>query len=267
MELGTIIGFIAGFIFLILTIVLPDFDFSLIQHYVDAASVMIVVGGAFSSLLIGYPIPKVMSALKAAKYAFKPPRSNPVEAIEQIVSLANLARKEGILALEDAASSMGEPFLKKGVMLIVDGTDPELVRNILETEMSYIESRHSEVRGFWDTMAAYAPSWGMVGTVLSLIIMLQNLDDPAAIGPAMALALITTFYGAMVANYIANPISNKLKIFSSEEMLLKEILIEGMLSIQAGENPRIIEEKLKSFLSPAMRAKAGEGNKDEAGDE
>jgi chemotaxis protein MotA len=154
---------------------------------------------------------------------------------------------------------MDDAFLQKGIMLIVDGTDPELVRSILETELSYIETRHGQIRGVWEFMAAQAPAWGMMGTLISLIIMLQNLSDPGSLGPAMAVAIITTLYGALVANYIALPIASKLKQFSSAEMLMKEVLIEGMLSIQAGENPRIIEEKLKAFLAPTIRAQVGQG--------
>jgi chemotaxis protein MotA len=151
---------------------------------------------------------------------------------------------------------MDDAFLKKGIMLIVDGSDPELVRNILETEMAYIESRHNEIRGVWDYVASAAPAWGMIGTLIGLIVMLGDMSDPDQLGPSMAVAIITTFYGSVVANFIAIPIAAKMKIYSAEEMLLKEVLIEGMLSIQAGENPRIIEEKLKAFLSPALRGAA-----------
>jgi len=138
-------------------------------------------------------------------------------------------------------------------MLIVDGTDPELVRSILETEMNYIEERHIKIAGAWEFIKEMAPAWGMLGTMIGLVLMLLDLSDPDMIGPNMAVALLTTLYGGLVANYVAGPVAVKLKFFNAEEMLLKEILVEGMLSIQAGENPRIIEEKLKSFLSPAIR--------------
>ncbi|NTV79724.1 MAG: AAA family ATPase [Clostridiales bacterium] len=170
------------------------------------------------------------------------------EAIERGLPKLNL------LALEEAANDLEEDFMKKGVLLIVDGTDPELVRAILETELSSIESRHSRVVGFWDTLAAMGPAWGMIGTLIGLVNMLKQMSDPDSIGPAMALALITTLYGSMLANWICAPVANKLKIKTEEEITMKEIVIEGLLSIQAGENPRVIEEKLKSFLAPSERA-------------
>ena len=131
--------------------------------------------------------------------------------------------------------------------------NPELVRNILETELAFIDGRHRESQSFWETIASLGPAWGMIGTLIGLVNMLQKLDNPDMIGPSMAVALLTTLYGSLLANLLANPIANKLKIRSDEEILLKEVMIEGLLSIQAGENPRIIEEKLKAFLSPALK--------------
>ena len=160
------------------------------------------------------------------------------------------------LSLEEAAAELDEPFLKKGILLVVDGTDPELVRGILETELISIEERHKKVIGFWDTVATMGPAWGMIGTLIGLILMLQNMSDASAIGPAMSVALITTLYGSVLANWICSPTANKLKANSQSEILMKEIMIEGLLSIQAGENPRVIEEKLKSFLAPAERIAA-----------
>jgi chemotaxis protein MotA len=236
--------------------------------FISAASAMIVVGGTFAAALVGARLQTVIAAMKAMKFAFKPPSLDPIAAIEKIVMLANTARKEGVLALEESADSMDDKFLKKGIMLIVDGTDPELVKSIMETELSYIDERHTDIAGTFDFMALAAPAWGMVGTVLSLTLMLITLDDPSTIGPKMAVAIITTFYGSMIANLFIGPIGTKLKQISKEEVLLKTVLIEGMLSIQAGENPRIIEEKLKSFLSPSIRDNVGaDERKAEAGGE
>jgi chemotaxis protein MotA len=155
--------------------------------------------------------------------------------------------------LEDAAYQVEDDFLKKGILLIVDGTDPELVRNILETELAFLEDRHKTGQSIFETMGALAPAFGMIGTLIGLIRMLRNLNNPEAIGPGMAVALLTTFYGALLANLVFIPVAGKLKIRSNEEILNKEVMIEGMLSIQAGENPRIIEEKLKAFLAPKIR--------------
>ena len=168
-----------------------------------------------------------------------------------------MARKEGLLSLEEAAADLDDDFLKKGILLIVDGTDPELVRAIMETELISIEGRHKAKVGFWDTLGAMGPAWGMIGTLVGLVNMLQNMSDPSAIGPAMATALLTTLYGSMLANWICAPVASKLKENNGAEIMVKEIMIEGLLSIQAGENPRVIEEKLKSFLAPSERNLAG----------
>ena len=159
---------------------------------------------------------------------------------------------------------MDEPFLKKGILLIVDGTDPDLVRAIMETEMYSIEGRHKVNIGFWDTLGAMGPAWGMIGTLVGLVNMLYHMEDPSTLGPAMAVALITTLYGSLLANMICTPVSNKLKSDNAAEMMLKEVMIEGLLSIQAGENPRVIEEKLKSFLAPKDRETSDEGAGGEA---
>lgn len=265
MDIATLLGFIAGIIFVLLSMLFgTDFNVGrLISGFVDASSIMITVGGTIAATLIANPIQRILKSLKAVGKTLMPPKVDPAEGINEVIRLANLARKESLLALEEASNNMEDEFLKKGLMLIVDGTDPELVRNIMETEMAYIQNRHSDVRGVWDFVSSSAPAWGMIGTLIGLILMLQDLSDPTTLGPRMAIALVTTFYGSIIANFIASPISSKLKIYSNEEMLMKEVLIEGILSIQAGENPRIIEEKLKSFLSPALRSGSGK----QAGDE
>ena len=258
MELGSVIGFISGIVIIFFSILLSaDFIIGDAGEFVNWPSVLIVFGGTIASAFIGFSIEKLMSGFKAFKVIFKPPMVNPSGAIDQIVSLANTARKEGVLALEESTQNMDDEFLVKGINLIVDGTDPDLVKGIMETELAYIEERHGQVAGFWDFIASVSPAYGMLGTLIGLILMLLKLDDPAALGPAMAIALVTTFYGSFIANFIGTPVANKLRSISNDEVLLKTVLIEGMLSIQAGENPRIIEEKLKSFLSPAVRQDVG----------
>ena len=143
--------------------------------------------------------------------------------------------------------------MKKGILLIVDGTDPDLVKGIMETELNCMEERHAKVSGFWDTWASMGPAWGMIGTLLGLIAMLNKLSDPSAIGPQMSVALVTTLYGSLIANWLCTPIAGKLSVNNDMEVVNRQITIEGLLSIQAGENPRVIEEKLKSFLSPTVR--------------
>ena len=166
-----------------------------------------------------------------------------------IIGIANVARREGLLALEDTMNDVDNVFLKKGIMLIVDGTDTELIKNILETEVYFIQSRHSEGQAMISTMAGYAPAYGMIGTLIGLIVMLKNLGDADALGPGMATALITTFYGVVLANLVFTPIAKKLKAQGDLEALQKELYIEGLLSIQEGENPRIIRDKLTAFIA------------------
>ena len=268
MELGSILGLIIGLLIFIVSMLLNvGFNFEMFAiAYVDLVSFLIVFGGTIFSSFLAFPLDRVIGALKSVGVIFKPLEANPRGSINEIIELANLARREGILALEERASTMEDPFLKKGIMLIVDGTDPELVRSILETEMTYIETRHNNVRLVWDYFGSQAPAWGMIGTFVGLVAMLLALDDPDNLGPAMAVALLTTMYGAVVANLFAIPISRKLKYFNDEELSMKEISLEGMLSIQAGENPRIIEEKLKSFLSPRMRETGSGEARNEAGE-
>jgi chemotaxis protein MotA len=238
-------------------LITANFDVFALSAFVNAPSVMLVLGGAVAGAFIAYPLNTFIAGMKATKTVLLPPQLDPAKAIQDIIGLANLVRKEGILSIEDAAKNMEDPFIQKGLGLVVDAVEPELVKNILETEMSYIEGRHADARGVWEFIDGAAPAWGMMGTLIGLILMLQDLSDPSAVGPGMAIALITTFYGSIVSNYVAKPMAAKLNKYSGEEMLLKQVLIEGILSIQAGDNPRNIEEKLKAFLAPKLREGVG----------
>lgn len=259
-DLASIIGLILGIFFFVASIVLNG-GVSSLGNFMDAASVMIVVGGCVASVMITFPMNKFVNGLKGAGLIFKDIKNNEGKMIQDIIQLSNIARKEGLLALEEAANSVNDNFLKKGILLIVDGTDPELVRNILETEIIYIEERHGSVQTFWAKVGELGPAWGMIGTLIGLVNMLKAVGgDSSAIGPAMAVALITTLYGSLLANFIAIPFASKLKIRSTEEMMVKEVMVEGLLSIQAGENPRVIEEKLKAFLSPKMQSQMAQEN-------
>ncbi|TCO79941.1 motility protein A [Marinisporobacter balticus] len=255
MDLATIIGIVSGLGMIIWGIVI---DGSISTFY-NLPSIVIVLGGTIAGICVAYPLNKLKDALVVVKKAFASKNHDPMEIISKIIEIANIARREGLLALEEAAENIDDKFLQKGVMLIVDGTDPELVRNILETELAFVEERHGEGRSIFDTLGSLAPAFGMIGTLIGLINMLKTLEDPSAVGPQMSVALITTFYGSLLANLIFIPIAAKLKIRSREEILIKEVMVEGLLSIQAGENPRIIEVKLKSFLPPKHR-KTSEGN-------
>lgn len=253
MDLATLVGLLVCFGLMVFGIVSGDQGFAALGNFIDFASVLITLGGAFGSTLISFKMNEFVAGLKGFTMAIKQQKFDQLMVIKQIIELSNVARKEGLLALEEAASGMDDPFLKKGVLLIVDGTEPELVRAILETELTCIEQRHKKVASVWDTLAAMGPAWGMIGTLIGLINMLKNLEDSSSIGPNMSVALITTMYGSLLANWIAVPVAAKLRTNNALEITLKEVMVEGLLSIQAGENPRVIEEKLKSFLAPKDR--------------
>lgn len=233
-----------------------SFNFSLLMNFWDIPSILITIGGSLTAMItMERSIKAFLYKMSTFKLIFRNDENNEFETIRTIIALSNVARKEGLLALEEAANEIDDEFLKKGILLIVDGTDPDLVRGILETELNCTEDRHNEVSGFWDSFGAMAPAWGMIGTLIGLVNMLGDLNDVTTIGPNMAVALITTFYGSFIANAICIPVVSKLKALHSEEIMTKEIILEGVLSIQAGENPRVIEEKLKAFIKPTERYK------------
>ena len=231
-------------------------------RYLDFPSAVITFGGAFFAVMLSKSLSDYIGGLKSFLLIFKTPTADVKAMIQKIIDLSNIARKEGLLSLEEAASDLDDEFMKKGILLIVDGTDPELVRGIMETELISTEDRHKTKIGFWEDLGAMGPAWGMIGTLIGLVNMLYEMDDPSSIGPSMAVALITTLYGSLLANWICIPVSGKLKANNANEIMIKEIMIEGLLSIQAGENPRVIEEKLKSFLSPGDRLNQGDGGEE-----
>ena len=250
MDIGTIGGMAAGFVFIALGIIFAKGNPGM---FLDPASVMITLGGSFSALCVSNPLQRIFKIWVVAQNAFFPKKANPDELIITLVSFSEKARREGLLALEDDLGEVDDTFLRKGIQLVVDGTDPELVRRIMETELENIMSRHDEMRKIFEDWALFAPAFGMIGTLMGLILMLVNIEDKSAIGPGMSAALITTFYGVIVANLIMQPLANKLELVGNEEVLLKYIMIEGTLSIQSGDNPRIVKDKLISFLEPSKR--------------
>ena len=257
MDIATILGLVICFA-MVLVGVATSGGLHALPSYFDIPSIAITFGGAFSAVLAANTLQSFISGIKSFGLILKVPKNNTAEMINNIINLSNVARKEGLLSLEEAAGELDDEFLKKGILLIVDGTDPELVRAIMETELVSMDSRHKARIGFWENVGSMGPAWGMIGTLVGLVNMLNNMEDASSIGPNMATALITTLYGSLLANWICAPVSNKLKSQNDMEMMQKEIMIEGLLSIQAGENPRVIEEKLKSFMSPNERAGSGD---------
>ncbi|MGC8971033.1 MAG: motility protein A [bacterium] len=251
MDIATFLGIVGGILFVIFGIT----QGGSISTFIDPPSMLITFGGAIMATVTSFRLDQILASIQVLKVAFFSKTPDYEGTIKTLVALAERARREGLLSLDEEISSLDDDFLKRGIQLVVDGVDPELIRNILETELSFIEERHKVGIGIFETLAGLGPSFGLLGTVIGLIRMLKQLNDPSTIGPSMALALITTFYGAFLAYVIAAPIANKLKLKSSDESLLRAIEIEGILSIQAGENPRILEQKLHVFLSPKVRKK------------
>jgi chemotaxis protein MotA len=259
LDLATIIGFVAGVLLIAGAIILGGDPII----FISITSFLIVVGGTVAAATVSYSFDQIKDLIKILKVAFYEQRMNPKEVIAILVSFAEKARREGLLALEDEANDLEDPFLKKGIQLVVDGTDSELVRSILETELAFLSDRHHSSRGIFETMGELSPAFGMMGTLIGLIQMLSTLDNPENVGGGLATALITTFYGTFMANMIFVPLSKKLAMKSDQEILVKEVMIEGILSIQAGENPRIVEEKLKAFLSGTLRESLEESSEEE----
>ena len=263
MDLASLAGLVLGAVMVVFGILSSGGN--IVNDFVDTPSVIITIGGSLAGTLACFKLPDFINGFKGMGLAIKDPGvGNPADVIANIINLSNISRKEGLLALEEATHDMEDEFLKKGINLVVDGTDPDLVRGILETDLINLESRHKKVMAFWDKWAELGPAWGMIGTLIGLVNMLKNLTDSSTIGPNMAVALLTTLYGSLIANWICGPTSAKLAVNNDLEVMMKEITVEGLLSIQAGENPRVIEEKLKSFLAPADRNAVGQ---DEAGGE
>ena len=253
MDIASIIGVAMGIILMLLGIITSG-GIQTVGNFLDVPSALITIGGSNMAVLASRSIPEYVGALKSYTMIFKVAANDTKGVIKQIIDLSNTARKEGLLALEEAAGALDDPFMKKGVMLIVDGTEPELVKSILEAEIDSMADRHKSNYSVFEDIAGQGPAWGMIGTLIGLVNMLNDMSDASKIGPSMAVALITTLYGSIVANWFCFPAAGKLKARSNAEYMAKSIVIEGLLSIQAGENPRVTEEKLKSFLSPADRA-------------
>lgn len=260
MDIITLIGLIIGVVLLTGAIILGGQPII----FVSVESMLIVIGGTMAATMVNYSWDKLSKLPSLVKIAFAKNDHDSNKVISLLVQFAEKARREGLLALEQEVMEVDDQFLQKGIQLVVDGTDPELVRNILETKLTFIEERHHEGQGILKQMGRLSPAFGMIGTLIGLIQMLSELDDPTQLGSGMAVALLTTFYGALIANLIFIPLAGKLETTSHDEILLKEVMIEGILSIQAGENPRIVEEKLRAFLAEEDGASADEEEVGEA---
>jgi chemotaxis protein MotA len=249
MDIATLVGIVSAFS-LVLTAITLGGNIGL---FVNIPSMMIVVGGTLGATMINYPLPDILKVFRVVKNAFFHKKHTAQGMISHFVGLAGTARREGILALESAINEMNDEFMKKGLQLSVDGLEPASIREILNTEVQAIQDRHKLGSEIFTTLGTFAPALGMIGTLIGLVQMLQNMTDPSSIGPSMAVALLTTFYGALLANIVFLPIAGKLKTRSKDEVLLKDLMAEGIVSIAKGDNPRILEQKLNAYLPPKIR--------------
>lgn len=252
MDIMSLLGYIFGIGFILLSIMLDGDTWAVIpgnlKQFGDIPSVMIVVGGTIASLMISFPAKSLKKIPKHLKIVLMPKKYNPQNYIEQVVFFAKEARINGLLALEDKLNNVEDKFLKNSLLLVVDSIEPDKVKALLEAELDYMDERHSQDQAFYLQAAEYAPAFGMIGTLIGLINLLANLSDQAALASSMAVALITTFYGTIMANFIFKPIARKLKERHNEEYLCKMIIAEGVQAIQGGDNPNFIQEKLTRLL-------------------
>lgn len=249
MDLATIVGLVGALGVILGGIMLG----SSIMIFIDIPSVLIVVVGCLFASTTSFRVKDVIRLLPILKNAFLF-NSKPIQDIARdLIEMSIRARKEGLLALEAVIEGSKDPFLAKGIQLVVDGHEVENVDRILSAEIESVDARHRQGADMFTTFATYAPALGLIGTLIGLVQMLQSMDDPSAIGPAMAVALITTFYGAILANVVFGPIAGKLTLRAKEETAIREMILSGILAISNGDNPRIVEQKLNSFLEPSQR--------------
>ena len=270
LDIMSVVGLFLGVGLIVFSMVLqmPDpekgqeFDllWGNIELFIDIPSILIVVGGTIAALMVSYPIAFFARIPGHLKIIMNPTKFQVEDYIKQVVEMAQVARAEGVLALQNKIEQIEDPFFKSSLNLVIDAVDTDKARQMMESELEYMDDRHAQDRGFYAKGSAYAPAFGMIGTLIGLINLLQNLEDANAIAPAMSVALVTTFYGSVLANLIFAPINNKLKVRHDEEYLCKMIVFEGVQAIQAGDNPRFIEEKLTLLLSSKTAANlSGEG--------
>ncbi|MDQ7778490.1 MAG: motility protein A [Planctomycetota bacterium] len=257
LDFTTIAGLVMGVVLLSTGIIISGetATFMALRYFASLSSAFVTFGGAICATILQFPWTDLKRVPGIIAKAFQHKATDTKKLIEDMIKYAEIARRDGILALEGLAESIEDEFLVKGLQLAVDGTDPELIQQMMITELEYVHERHSQGKKVFDALATYLPAFGMIGTVMGLVMMLTQLSNPKAIGPSMALALITTFYGAVGAYLVCMPLAKKLEARSKEEGLIKEMIIRGVMSIQSGDNPRIVSQKLRIFLPPNLRPK------------
>ena len=250
MDIATVVGVILSLGLIVASIVTGG---GVITAFIDPASVMVVIGGVIAAVLISFPLKNFLGVFGVTRKAFSHKLEPVPDIIRQIVSLAETARKDGLLALESRVGEIENPFIALGVQMAVDGTRPEVMEDILRTELDAVATRHRDGKALLDQAGRFAPAFGMIGTLIGLIIMLGDMSDPSKIGAGVAVALLATLYGAIVSNAIFLPLAEKLGFINKQELLAMEIIVRGIMAVQAGENPRIIRQKLNTFMPPKLR--------------
>ncbi len=247
MDIATIIGIISGLSLVMAAIVMGGSA----KIFIDIPSMLVVFGGTIATTLIKFKLQTVLGTFKVVKKAFNDPKFKYEMLIDEVVRTAQKAKREGLLGLEDV--QMSNPFFQKGIRMAIDGLEGPIIDVVLKKEMDFVRQRHKTGQSIFKGMGSSAPAFGMIGTLIGLVQMLSNMSDPSSIGPAMAVALLTTFYGAVLANVLFLPIADKLSMKSDEERLTMEIITEGINSIINGIHPSMVEEKLQAFIEPVLR--------------
>jgi chemotaxis protein MotA len=258
MDLSTILGLVAGIVTIVVVMILDGG--SPAELFGVPQAILLIIAGSLSATAITVPLKVFINLPKLLSVSIRASSYKEEEAIEALAKMADKARREGLLALEEESKKIKDPFLQKGIMLVVDGVDPGQVRSILETQIHHLSERHASNYGLFAAAGGYAPTFGIIGTVMGLISVLKQLDDPSKLAGSIASAFLATLWGLMMANLIYLPIAGKLRAKDDEEVAYRNLLLEGILSLQAGENPRIVREKLQAFLPPAAVAKATAGS-------
>lgn len=253
MDIGTIIGLFGSLALVLIGIMLGGS----LMAFVDIPSIVMVIGGGTLTVMASVPLKQFLSLPKALMKTVFVKRNDLRKLVGTMVECAVVARRDGILALEHHLGDSTPPFVAGALRMAVDGTDPELIETLLTAEIESLADRHKKGKQVCDLMGKYSPAFGMIGTLVGLVAMLGNMSDPSAIGPGMAVALLTTLYGAVIANVLFLPLSDKLAIYSREEMIARMLVLRGVISIQSGDNPRVVEQKLNVFLAPKERTTSG----------
>ncbi len=250
MDIATVIGVVLALGLIVGAILIGG---GTIGAFIDYPSIMVVFGGSIAAALICFPLSNFLGVFSIAMKCLFRKIDSISDVITQLVSLAEVARRDGLLALESKIAEIDNPFAALGVQMAVDGTRPEVMEDILRTELDAVATRHRDGKALFDCMGRFAPAFGMIGTLMGLVIMLGDMSDPSKIGAGMAVALLTTMYGAIASNVVFLPFAEKLGFTNRQELLVMEIVVRGIMAIQSGENPRVIEQKLNTFVPPKLR--------------